>query len=115
MTRAPATLEVARFVAGCRYDELPSAVREQAKLAIIDAIGALLAGLSMPSVERVRDLAVTEGRAGKASVLGTDLRLAASAAALANGAAAHALDYDNISLTVSGFVVAEPVVHDGDA
>lgn len=104
-----ATHDVARFAATTSYASFPPEVRERAKHAIIDAIGTVACGLNEPSVQHLRALAERETRAGQATVLGTPLRLAASGAALANGSAAHALDYDSISLTVSGFI-ASPVL-----
>ncbi len=103
------TRNLAQFAVDTRYAAIPAAVRERGKHAIVDAIGTLLAGIDEESVRQVRKLAERETRAGQASVLGTPLRLAASGAAMANGAAAHALDYDSISLTVSGFI-ASPVL-----
>jgi len=104
-----ATRELAVFAAELRLTDIPAAVRERATHAVIDAIGTVLAGLEEDSVRQVRKLAQREMRDGQGTVLGTPLRLCASGAAMANGAAAHALDYDSISLTVSGFV-ASPVL-----
>lgn len=106
---SPATFELARFAAESRIDAISPEVRQQATAAVIDAIGTLLAGLDERPVQLVRAHALREYHAGRATVLGTDRQLAASGAALANGAAAHALDYDSISLTVSGFI-ASPVL-----
>ena len=103
------TRELAQFAVDTRYSAIPEAVRERGKHAIIDAMGTLLTGLDEASVQQVRKLAARETRAGQGTVFGTPLRLAASGAAMANGAAAHALDYDSISLTVSGFI-ASPVL-----
>ena len=103
------TRALAEFAADFRAADIPPAVRDQAKIAIADAMGTVLAGINEESVRHVRDWALRETRPGRASVLGTGSKLAATGAALANGAAAHALDYDNISLTVSGFI-ASPVL-----
>jgi len=103
------TRTLAEFAANLKYVDIPASVRARAVHAIIDAMGTVLAGLEEASVLQVRNLVAREMRAGQSTVLGTSLRLAASGAAMANGAAAHALDYDNISLTVSGFV-ASPVL-----
>lgn len=103
------TRKLAEFAADTRLADIPTAVQERGRDAIVDAIGTVFAGLEEDSVLQVRKLAERETRDGRASVLGTNLRLAASGAAMANGAAAHALDYDNISLTVSGFI-ASPVL-----
>ena len=103
------TRELAEFAVNTRYEDIPSEVREQARLAIADATGTVLAGLKEQSVVLLRELASTEFRAGPATVLGCDLQLTAAGAAFANTGSAHALDYDSISLTVSGFV-ASPVL-----
>lgn len=103
------TRRLAEFAAHARHEDIPPAVYDQAKLAIADAMGAVLAGFNERPVVLLRELAAADYQAGQASVFGCDLRLAAAGAALANAASAHALDYDNISLTVSGFV-ASPVL-----
>ncbi|HSV81838.1 MAG TPA: MmgE/PrpD family protein [Ramlibacter sp.] len=104
-----ATQALARFAAQCRLQDFPPAVRRTARHAITDCLGTVLAGLDEESVRKIHALAARESGPGAATVLGTGQRLHASAAALANGASAHALDYDNISLTVSGFI-ASPVL-----
>jgi len=103
------TRQLAEFAANTHYQDIPSAVHSQAKLAIADAMGTALAGLNDRAVVLLRELVAAEFQAGQASVFGCDLRLTAAGAALANAASAHALDYDSISLTVSGFV-ASPVL-----
>jgi 2-methylcitrate dehydratase PrpD len=102
------TRKLAEFAVNARYENIPRAVRDQAKLAIADSLGTLFAGLKEPSVELLRELAAAEFRAGEASVFGSPLQLAAAGAAFANAAAAHALDYDSLSLPI-GFV-ASPVL-----
>src|SRR6185369_6679303 len=47
-------------------------------------------------VSAVRGLVAEEGGAEVASVFGTSLRVPPSAAAFANGTAAHALDFDDV-------------------
>ena len=103
------TRQLAEFAVNTRYEDIPSAVHAQARLAIADAMGTVLAGLNERPVVLLRELASAEFQAGQASVFGCDMRLAAAGAALANAASAHALDYDSISLSVSGFV-ASPVL-----
>ncbi len=103
------TKELATFASQIRYEELPQTVRVNAISAILDSLGTALAGLNEQSVELIRAFALREGGTGNATLIGTGLRSTASAAALANGASAHSLDFDSISLTVSGFV-ASPVL-----
>lgn len=103
------TQDLAEYAAATRHDDFPAPVRANARLAIVDALGTVFAGLHEDSVRLVRDYALAQTRPGRASVLGCGVGLAASGAALANAAAAHAIDYDSISLTVSGFI-ASPVL-----
>jgi len=100
------TADLARFAADLRYDAIPPAARTNATLAIIDSIGAVFAGLKEESVRLVRELALREGGDGSCSLIGMGRTASAWSAALANGSAAHALDYDSISLTVSGFIAS---------
>ena len=93
-------LSLARFV----IDAMPpQAARAVAASAVLDTIGVMLAGASEPAARIVQQVvAAEEGAAvAKASgrrcrILGTDLCASASAAALANGTAAHAHDFDDM-------------------
>ena len=73
----------------------PEAARRVAANAWLDTIGVALAGVSEPASRIVRTTIVTDSAAACA-VLGTAVRASATAAALANGTAAHALDYDDM-------------------
>ena len=74
----------------------------QAKMCFVDAIGVTLAG----RVENAtRNLLRTPGIAtapGRSLIFGTDIRTSALEAALVNGTAAHALDYDDFSGIMGG-------------
>lgn len=98
------TAELARFASGLIYDEVPAEVLDRATVAVIDALGTVYAGLEEPSVRHIRDFALGEAGPGRASLVGLGRQVSPAAAALCNASAAHALDFDNISLVVSGFV-----------
>src|SRR5438094_2310487 len=93
-------LSLARFV----IDAMPpQAARAVAATAVLDTIGVMLAGASEPAARIVQQVvAAEEGAAvAKASgrrcrILGTDLCASATGAALANGTAAHAHDFDDM-------------------
>lgn len=97
------TKQLAEFAVNIRYENIPSAVRDQAKIAIADSIGTVFAGLKERSVALLHQLAASEFRDGHSTVLGGAARLTDAGAAFANAASAHALDYDSLSLPV-GFV-----------
>jgi 2-methylcitrate dehydratase PrpD len=72
----------------------PPDARQRAASAMLDTVGVTLAGVSEPASRIVRKtLPPIEGGL---LVWGTDLRTTAYDAALANGTAAHALDYDDM-------------------
>ena len=100
------TADLARFATTLHFHAIPLEVRERATVAIIDALGTIFAGLEETSVQLIRAQALREAGPGRSRLLGLGLTASPAAAALANGAAAHALDFDNISLTVSGFIAS---------
>lgn len=73
----------------------PAEARKRAAAAVLDTVGVTLAGTSEPASRIVREMVETEGGDG-CVVFGTSVRASAGSAALANGTAAHALDYDDM-------------------
>ena len=73
----------------------PSATRSAAARALVDTVGVTLAGVVEPAARIVQSVVGQEG-VGPCRVLGTNLCTSAANAALANGTAAHALDYDDM-------------------
>ena len=73
----------------------PAPARAAAARAVLDTIGVTIAGASEPAARIVQQ---TLGSAsdGACAVIGTGRRLGPADAALANGTAAHALDYDDM-------------------
>src|SRR5947209_6494214 len=67
-----------------------------ARSAFLDTVGVMLAGSLEPAAGIVQRLAATEAGAGPCRIFGTELSVNAGWAALANGTAAHALDYDDM-------------------
>ncbi|MGX7895312.1 MmgE/PrpD family protein [Tsuneonella sp. HG222] len=82
-------------IAALDYGDLPPRTVTAARHVLLDAVGVMLgaSGLS-PEVAPFIDLAAASG-AGPSSVLGTGLRAQPAMAALANGAMAHALDFED--------------------
>jgi 2-methylcitrate dehydratase PrpD len=73
----------------------PAIARERAAAAFVDTVGVTLAGASEPASRAVQRMAAQDG-GNTCTLLGTSIRAAAGTAALANGTAAHALDYDDM-------------------
>lgn len=89
------SLAVARFVAETPFEALPAATVAMTRRSILDAIGVSMAAAGLESACRpFLDLAFAGG-SGDAVVVGTGRRCSTGMAALANGALAHALDYED--------------------
>jgi 2-methylcitrate dehydratase PrpD len=77
-SEAGLTGELARFLAGSRWEDMPPSIRREAKRAVLNAAGCMLAGRGDPAVRILSD--------------------AFDDAALADAAAITALDYDDTHL-----------------
>jgi 2-methylcitrate dehydratase PrpD len=86
---------IAGHVAGFPAEDLPASAIHAAKRALLDGVGVMLgaSGVS-PDIAPFVDYAMREGT-GSASILGHGLCTSASMAAFANGAMAHALDFED--------------------
>ena len=92
------TLTLARFVAESRWDDIPQAIRHEAKRALLNWMGCALGGCRDDTVERA--LAALNEFSGPrtASLIGRREKLDALHAALINGIASNILDYDDTHL-----------------
>jgi 2-methylcitrate dehydratase PrpD len=72
--------------------------RAALRLAVLDWVGVTVAGSAEPSAGLIQEAIRAEGGTPASPVLGTGLRCAPRQAALANGVAGHALDYDDMGL-----------------
>jgi 2-methylcitrate dehydratase PrpD len=110
--------QLAAWSARLRFDEIPEEVVAAAKLHLLDAIGAGLAALALDEMAAARAAALEIGGGEEATVLGLPRRVGAGAAALANGAMMHALDFDDTherAIVHSSVVVAATVLAAGEA
>jgi 2-methylcitrate dehydratase PrpD len=120
-----ATTEIGAWIAGASLDAMPDEVVERARAGVIDTIGVILAGTAEPVTRIAASLVAEDGGAPVASQLGTPLQTTAESAALLNGISGHALDYDDVSASLTGhpsvvvvpaaLAVAELVGADGAA
>ena len=92
---ASATESIAEYVAGCRFEALAPDVASATVRCVQDLLGVALAGVKTPWAEKVASVAAAWGGAGQATLWGRGQRGSVVAAALVNGTAAHALDYDD--------------------
>ena len=99
---AELTRTLAAQASAVTYEALPEPVRALARQCVLDYFGVALAGTADPLVRILLDEASDAGGAPQASVVADAARLPILAAALVNGAASHALDYDDVNLAMPG-------------
>jgi 2-methylcitrate dehydratase PrpD len=92
ITDTATTTRLGDFIAGAAP---PAEARARAALAMLDTVGVTLAGAVEPC-SRIVQFAVAAEGGHACAVFGTKTRAGAGGAALANGTAAHALDYDDM-------------------
>jgi 2-methylcitrate dehydratase PrpD len=85
-----------------RLEDIPATVRVWARQCVLDYVGCGIAGASDELVTILLAEMLEQGGNEVASVLGHAERLAVGAAAIVNGAASHALDFDDVNLAMPG-------------
>jgi 2-methylcitrate dehydratase PrpD len=85
----------ASFSSSLTVDAIPEEVVEAAKLHILDTIGCGLAAHALDAAPAAREAMTEPGISGPATVIGVTGGLPAADAALVNGVACHALDFDD--------------------
>ena len=100
--RTDLTQTLAARASTTTYEALPDSVRALARQCVLDYLGVGLAGADDPLVLILLDEMSEPGADTQASVIGHPIGLPVLAAALVNGAAGHALDYDDVNLAMPG-------------
>ena len=95
------TAKIAQFVATVKYENLPAAAIATAKIAVRDCLGVALAGSKEEDAKICAEVARQEQAKEETTVIGQGFKSSALNAALANGTAAHAMDFDH-SFTLMG-------------
>ena len=97
-----ATAAVIDYVTQTGLDAFPREAVGLAKQCIIDGLGVILAGTAARGTGIVRDYVRAGRETGEATVLGAEpFACRAASAALVNGTAGHALDFDDTQLSSS--------------
>ncbi|MDB5905277.1 MAG: hypothetical protein JWM26_4155 [Betaproteobacteria bacterium] len=92
-------LELAKRIDALHYEDLPPEAVRWAKVGILDTVGVTLAGSGDPAATIVADVLSANGAS---LLLGSTKRTSALDAALVNGTASHALDFDDCNNTLGG-------------
>ena len=103
MTRTTGlTRSLAEQSAALTYADLSADARALARQCVLDYLGCALAGADDPLTGMLLAEMQEQGGNDVASVLGQDARLPPLSAALVNGTAAHALDFDDVNMAMPG-------------
>ncbi|MGE5256855.1 MAG: MmgE/PrpD family protein, partial [Hyphomicrobiales bacterium] len=96
------TREAAAFTYNLKFKDLPGEAVRIAKRCVLDGLGLMVAGSDQPCTAIIRRHSAGLGKVPEASVLGGEPNLmAAPLAALVNGTAGHAMDWDDTQLSVT--------------
>ena len=99
MSAAPplsVSLLIADHISGVSRDETGKPALAAAKRSLLDAIGVSIAASGLePACQPFRDIAIEQGR-GSCTILGWGDRVSLSGAVSANGAMAHAIDFEDV-------------------
>jgi 2-methylcitrate dehydratase PrpD len=93
---------IAERIGAIRYEGLPAEAVRWAKAAILDTVGVTLAGAGEPCARIAAGVLGLGKSSGECLIFGSDNRAAPLDAALVNGTAAHALDFDDVSNSLGG-------------
>ncbi|HTR87628.1 MAG TPA: MmgE/PrpD family protein [Reyranella sp.] len=96
------TAEIARRAAHLAWTDFPDDLVERTKQCLLDWFAVTVAGAQDELTDILIREAMEDGAKGAASLIGRAEKTLPSAAALINGAASHALDYDDVNFAMHG-------------
>lgn len=104
------TADLGRFLASITFDQVPAGGLPLVRDGYTDTVGVMMVGMTEPVVDIVRRTLVDSGPAREARACLSSMYVSAPDAALLGGTAAHALDYDDQSLSGHPSAVLVPAI-----
>src|SRR5829696_541839 len=101
---------IAEYIAGFDPKTLPQPAIDRARVFFTDSIGVMLAGSHEEVSHLVYEMVKAEGAAPSATIVGQSLRSSPQLAALANGVAGHAMDYDFTFVAAQAIAAVIPAI-----
>ncbi len=98
----PVTAEIAKRAAALAWQDLPDDLVERTKQCLLDWFAVTVAGAQEDLTNILVAEALEDGARGPATLVGRSETVLPSTAALINGAASHALDYDDVNFSMGG-------------
>ena len=102
MDAVPVTAEIARRASSLAWHDLPDDLVEHTRQCLLDWFAVTVAGAQEELTDILIREAIEDGARGPATLVGRSEKVLPSAAALINGAANHALDYDDVNFSMGG-------------
>ncbi len=102
MAAIAVTGEIAKRAAALAWRDLPDDLVERTKQCLLDWFAVTVAGAQDELTNILVHEAMEDGAKGPASLVGRSETTLPSTAALINGAASHALDYDDVNFAMGG-------------
>jgi 2-methylcitrate dehydratase PrpD len=100
------TQALAHRIATLRYEDLPADVIAVAKHCVLDWVAVTIQGTGEPLATILAEQVAAEGGSDCATLIGRSRGATPRQAALVNGAASHALDYDDVNIRMMGHPTA---------
>ncbi len=94
--------QIAERILFPRYEDITPAALDWTASAFVDTVGVTLAGIREDAPRILLRVPGVAAAVGPALIIGTDQRTSALDAALVNGTASHALDYDDVAASLGG-------------
>src|SRR6266540_5557044 len=95
-------LQIAERIHRLHYEDLTPTALAWTRAAFVDTVGVTLAGMAEDGPRILMKVPGIAAAPGRSLIFATDKRTSALDAALVNGVASHALDYDDVSGTLGG-------------
>jgi len=96
------TAELAKRAATLAWRDFPDDLIERTKQCLLDWFAVTVAGAQEELTDILVREAIEDGAKGSASLVGRKEKVLPSSAALINGSASHALDYDDVNFAMHG-------------
>ena len=101
-TRPPVTRFLAERASAIRFDDLSETAVTVARQCILDWFAVTIPGAAEPAVRILSDDVLADGARPVASLAGLPQRTSTLNAAMINGTASHALDFDDVNMAILG-------------
>ena len=109
------TAQLGKFVANLTFEQLPAPVVRVVRTAFTDTVGVMMIGGTEPVVDILRRQIIEQGSKTEARACLSPMYVSSADAALIGSSAAHAIDFDDQSLTGHpSSILVPPVLAEGE-